>query len=53
VQAAVVILARGNVGRLKDHISLARTDWRDVLVAAGVANEDWPSLLDAELGTDS
>jgi hypothetical protein len=53
VQAAVVILARGNVGRLKDNISLARTDWRDVLVTAGLANEDWPSRLDAELGMDS
>jgi hypothetical protein len=53
VQAAVVILARGNVGRLKANLSLATTDWRDVLVAAGLANEDWPSRLDAELGADS
>jgi hypothetical protein len=53
VQAAVVVLARGNLGRLKDSILLARTDWRDVLVAAGLANEDWPARLDAELGTDS
>jgi hypothetical protein len=53
VQAAVVILARGNVADLNWYISEARKDWRDVLVAAGLANEDWPSRLDAELGTDS
>jgi hypothetical protein len=53
VQAAVVILARGNLRRLNDNISLARADWRDVLVAAGLADEDWPARLDAELGTDS
>ena len=27
-------------------------DWRDVLVAAGLADQDWPDRLDSELGPD-
>jgi hypothetical protein len=51
VQAAVVILAGGNIARLKENIAEARFDWRDVLVAAGLASKDWPARLDAELGS--
>ena len=28
------------------------SDWRDVLTAAGVADEDWPIQLNRELGPD-
>ena len=31
-------------------LELARIDWRDVLVIAGLGNEDWPAVLDSLLG---
>ena len=31
-------------------LELARIDWRDVLVVAGLAHEDWPTVLDDLLG---
>jgi hypothetical protein len=30
-------------------VSIAARDWRDVLVAARLADDDWPERLDAEL----
>lgn len=50
IQAAIVLLAAGDVARLEQAAVLAETDWRDVLVAAGLADADWPSRLDHELG---
>lgn len=50
VQAAVVKLARGDLGRLDRQLQEARIDWRDVLVPAGLAHEDWPEQLDTYLG---
>lgn len=50
VQAATVQLARGDLGRLDVQLREARIDWRDVLVAAGLAHEDWPERLDTYLG---
>jgi len=50
VQAAIVLLAAGDIGRLRRAVDLAAADWRDVLVAAGLADEDWPVQLDRELG---
>ncbi len=47
--AAAVLIADGDVGRFRSAIRLARTDWRDLLVAAGLAHEDWPRVLDEEL----
>ncbi len=41
------------VGRrrsLPEALELARIDWRDLLVAAGLADEDWPEVLRATLG---
>src|SRR5262245_27621057 len=52
IQAAIVLVAGGNIGRLRREIDLAMADWRDVLVAAGLAGEDWPRRLDSELGPD-
>lgn len=53
LQAAVVLLADRNIGRLHRALDLAAKDWRDLLVAAGLANEDWPGKLDLELGPDT
>jgi hypothetical protein len=52
VQAAVVLLADGDIGRLHRALHLAAADWRDLLVAAGLADGDWAARLDLELGFD-
>jgi hypothetical protein len=51
VQAAVVLWGRGDLARIRDACDLALTDWRDALVRADLADEDWAERLDAELGT--
>ncbi len=50
VQAAIVLAASGRVTDLDDAIALAQIDWRDLLMNTGLANEDWPTRLDAQLG---
>ncbi len=50
VHAAVVLWGRGDLVRLRDARDLAEQDWRDVLMRSGLADEDWPSRLEAELG---
>ena len=52
VQAAVVKLARGDLGRLDVQLREVQIDWRDVLVAAGFAHEDWPERVDDYLGSN-
>ena len=52
VQAAVVMMAGGDLGRLDRQLQEARIDWRDVLVVAGLAHEDWPERLDDYLGSN-
>lgn len=42
VQAAAVSLADREFGRLRQALDLAVSDWRDLLVAAGLADADWP-----------
>lgn len=49
ILAAVVRLAGGRLDRLSQAIELARSDWRDLLVAAGLADETWPARLSAWL----
>lgn len=48
LMTAIAIEARAR--GLPAALELARIDWRDVLVVAGLGNEDWPSVLDAVLG---
>lgn len=50
IQAAIVLWARGDLGRLMDIRDLAAKDWRDALVRGGLEHDDWPDRLDAELG---
>ena len=45
---AVLLLARGEMERFYRELQQAKTDWRDTLVAAGLANGDWPLRLRAE-----
>jgi hypothetical protein len=50
VLAAVVVFADGNSQRFLDAAALALIDWRDVLMAAGLANESWRNDLAEALG---
>lgn len=52
-QAAVLLLADGDEEGLAAALRLARQDRRDLLVAAGLADERWPRRLDHELGRTS
>ena len=52
IQAAIVVLAGGDLARFDEAVRIARVDWRDVLVASGLGNVDWPARLDLELGAD-
>lgn len=49
VMAAIVLASAGQWGRFLRFVRLAEEDWRDVLVAGGLANEDWRARLNAEL----
>jgi hypothetical protein len=49
MMAAVVLASQGRLDRFFPLFRLLKVDWRDVLVAGGLADEDWPSRLDAEL----
>ncbi|MDN4477067.1 hypothetical protein [Demequina lignilytica] len=50
VQAAVLLVARGNRVMLDDALEHARDDWRDLLDRAGLAGEGWRARLDEALG---
>jgi hypothetical protein len=50
VQAAIVLCGQGDLARVRDAQALAIQDWRDVLVAAELADDDWRDKLDARLG---
>jgi len=52
IQAAAVIVAKGDLDRLADAAELARIDWRDLLVMAGLEYPDWRDRLDDLLGTE-
>lgn len=45
ILGAVIIHATGRLDRLDDALELARLDWRDLLVAADLADEAWPLRL--------
>ena len=49
VMAGVVLASAGQWDTFVYYLRLATEDWRDVLVAGGLANEDWRARLDAEL----
>jgi hypothetical protein len=45
--------AAGDLSRFLQLIELLQLDWRDVLVAAGLAHGDWPERLRNELPNQS
>jgi hypothetical protein len=50
VHASLVIPAAGDYGVFLTQLELARADWRDALVVAGLADSDWPTKLNVALG---
>lgn len=50
IQAALVIRSGGDWAKVEGMLRLAREDWRDLLVAADLARDNWPSVLDDVLG---
>lgn len=49
IQAALVLGAAGKWNRFEYQLRRLERDWRDVLVVGGLADEDWPARLAAEL----
>lgn len=47
VHLAILKSADGSFERFARQLAQAATDWRDVLVEAGMGNEDWPDVLRA------
>lgn len=43
ILAAIAIVAHRR--SLPEALELARTDWRDLLVSAGLADDNWPDVL--------
>jgi hypothetical protein len=48
IQAAALLVAQGDLGRLGGALVLGEQDWRDLLVAAGLADEGRRSRVAAE-----
>jgi lipase chaperone LimK len=49
IQTAMLMLANGNLDRLLEAAVLTETDWRDLLVDADLADDDWRPKADAYL----
>ena len=50
VHAALVLMAEGSLERLWQAVELSALDWRDVLMNGGLANGDWPEVLERAFG---
>jgi len=50
LQAAVILGHDGTWTSVDRRLRMLRQDWRDALVAAGLAQPDWPERLNVELG---
>ncbi|MYW53537.1 hypothetical protein GTY64_19020 [Streptomyces sp. SID8376] len=49
--AAAVLIADGDLKQFRTAVALAREDWRDLLMWAGLGNEGWQGALDERLGS--
>lgn len=52
IHIAILWLAQGDLGKFDYAMKVAACDWRDALVAAGLANLNWREVLAAR-GIDS
>jgi len=50
IRAALVLASRARRDRFESMVQLLRTDWRDLLMAGDVRQDDWRAVLDQELG---
>lgn len=50
IQASVLLAARGSVQEFTAMLALARMDWRDLLVSAGLENGDYAKVMRRRLG---
>ncbi|MFC0682871.1 hypothetical protein ACFFGH_33990 [Lysobacter korlensis] len=48
----ILLLAGGVPMQLESALALAKRDWRDLLAAAGLANADWPVVLQRALAPE-
>lgn len=53
IQAAVLLASQGSVQAFSEMLALARLDWRDLLVSAGLENSDHPKVMNSQLGTQT
>ena len=49
IEAALLVLAEGSRAQFDAAAAGAEIDWRDTLVAAGFADDDWPAKVDTFL----
>jgi hypothetical protein len=47
IQFAILIVSRGDLADFARALALSVTDWRDLLVSAGLEHENWPEVLHA------
>jgi hypothetical protein len=52
IQAAVLLLTRGEIDRLEESVRIAERDWRDALVWSGLGHGDWPQQLESRFRGD-
>lgn len=45
IHMAAIKISNGNLKKFEQAVTLARTDWRDLLAVAGLAGEDWQQVL--------
>lgn len=45
VHLALLHLSQGDLAQFERHLSIATTDWRDTLVAGGLAHSNWREVL--------
>src|SRR3954463_3070804 len=50
IAAATLLCGQGRVDRLLDAVQLAKEDWRDVLVGAGLADAGWREQMGMDFG---
>ncbi len=50
IHAAILLAAHGSQTLFQDALDHAKEDWRDLLDRAGLADDGWHRLVDAEFG---
>ena len=48
VHLAILLISKGDMQQFRVALSQATRDWRDTLIIAGLADNDWPTVLRKE-----